>query len=237
MAKTRSAFPWLLTILALILLVVLISLGVWQTKRLAWKEGLIRQAEQAAQAPVIPLSEALALDDPEFRQVLLTCPGLARAPFVELRSIEAGQTGRRLISLCSPPSGRALLVDRGFIPEGIEARPQVLADDSMPVVLTAVMRHSPPPSGMTPAPEGLTFYGRDLTGMAKALGAKGEVLPYAFYAATSINPEIPALISAVPPPAFSNNHLGYALTWFGLAIALIVFYAVLLRRRLSSKDN
>ena len=34
-----------------------------------------------------------------------------------------------------------------------------------------------------------------------------------------------------PPAAFSNNHLGYALTWFGLAITLVVFYAALLLRR------
>ena len=32
--------------------------------------------------------------------------------------------------------------------------------------------------------------------------------------------------------ADANNHFGYALTWFGLAIALIGFYVALLRRRL-----
>ena len=39
---------------------------------------------------------------------------------------------------------------------------------------------------------------------------------------------------SAPPAAFSNNHLGYALTWFGLALALVGFYIVLLRRKLTS---
>ena len=38
--------------------------------------------------------------------------------------------------------------------------------------------------------------------------------------------------NSAPPAAFSNNHLGYALTWFGLALALVGFYIVLLRRTL-----
>lgn len=236
-AKTRPSFPWLLSLLALVLLVVLVGLGTWQVQRLAWKEGLIRAAEAAEQAPVLPLSQALALPDPEFRKVLITCPGLARAPYAELRSIEAGQTGVRLVSLCREASGQSLLVDRGFLAEGLSARPQIKAEDTMPVVLTAVLRRVPAPSSMTPPPEGLHFYGRDLPAMAKALGAMAGVLPYGVYATSNINPEVQGVVSSAPPVAFSNNHLGYALTWFGLAIALIVFYAVLLRRRLKLKDN
>ncbi|HAJ02034.1 MAG TPA: Surfeit locus 1 family protein, partial [Brevundimonas sp.] len=43
-----------------------------------------------------------------------------------------------------------------------------------------------------------------------------------------------ALQPSAPPAAFSNNHLGYALTWFGLALALAGFYIALLRRKLTS---
>ena len=42
---------------------------------------------------------------------------------------------------------------------------------------------------------------------------------------------------SAPPAAFTNNHLGYALTWFGLAVALIAFYGALLRRRMTRKDT
>ena len=75
------------------------------------------------------------------------------------------------------------------------------------------------------------FYGRDNAAMARALGIEGPVEARTLYALTSSNPEWPALKPSAPPAAFSNNHLGYALTWFGLAIALVVFYAALLLRR------
>lgn len=236
-ARSRPSFPWILSLLALLFFCVLIALGVWQMKRLAWKEGLIRAAERAATAPVLPLSDALKLGEIEFRRVLITCPGLGRAPFVELQTIEAGQVGVRLVSLCREVSGLTLLVDRGFIPDGLAARPEVVAGDTLPAVATAVLRQVPAPSGMTPPPEGLRFYGRDIPAMAKALGGEGEVLPLGVYATTPVNPEVSGMTASAPPAAFSNNHLGYALTWFGLAIALIVFYAVLLRRRLRAKDN
>jgi surfeit locus 1 family protein len=57
--------------------------------------------------------------------------------------------------------------------------------------------------------------------------------PFTLYALTSSNPDWTALKPSAPPPAFSNNHLGYALTWFGLALALVGFYIVLLRRKLT----
>ena len=57
------------------------------------------------------------------------------------------------------------------------------------------------------------------------------------FATTSTNPDWAALKPSAPPAAFTNNHLGYALTWFGLAAALIAFYVVLLRRRMTRKDT
>ena len=51
------------------------------------------------------------------------------------------------------------------------------------------------------------------------------------YALTSSNPEWLALKPSDPPAAFSNNHLGYAITWFGLALALLGVYVALLRRK------
>lgn len=236
MTSGRVRFPWLLSLLCLILVAILVWLGQWQMQRLGWKEGLIASAETARGAQVAPLAQVLALDDPEFRPVLATCPGLAHAPFVELQTIEAKQMGVRLISACREAGGQTLLVDRGFVLNEISQRPQIKPGDTMPVIVAGVLRRPPPPSRLTPAPEANHFYGRDTEAMAKALGASGTVVPYTLYATTSTNPEMASLQPSVPPVAFSNNHLGYALTWFGLAIALIVFYAVLLRRRLKSKD-
>lgn len=234
-SPSRPRFPWLMTLAAVAVLALLVALGVWQVQRLQWKEGLIAAAEAAADQPPVPLTEALEAAEPEFRRVILTCRGLSGAPFVELQSIEDGEAGVRLISACPIEGGPILLVDRGFVAAEVSARPAVRAD-TMPTTLAGVLRRAPAPGALTPPPAHGRFYGRDNQAMAQALGVAGPASPFVVFATTSSNPEWTALRPSAPPTAFSNNHLGYALTWFGLALVLIVFYGVLLRRRLNRKD-
>lgn len=228
-------FPWILTVLTVAALVLLIGLGLWQVERLKWKEGLIAASEAAAAKPPAPLDQVLAEGDLEFRKALIVCPGLASAPYVELQSIHEGEAGVRLISACKPVGmAFSLLIDRGFIADGVSARPRVV-ETTLPLVLIGEFRRFDPPGGMTPTPANGRFYGRDTAAMAKALKVEGPVRPEAVFAVTPTNPEFAALRPSAPPAAFSNNHFGYALTWFGLAIALAGFYVALLRRR-TKKD-
>lgn len=233
----RPRFPFVLTVLAILLLGALLALGVWQVQRMQWKEGLIASAEAAAGQPPLPLAEALKVENPEFRRVILTCRGLSAARFVELQSIEDGDAGVRLVSACAVEGAPTLLVDRGFVSAEISSRPSVNPADAMPVVITGVLRRAPAPSRLTPPPAEGRFYGRDAEAMARALKVEGPISPFTVFATTSTNPDWQALKPSAPPAAFTNNHLGYALTWFGLAVALITFYAVLLRRRLTRKDT
>lgn len=235
MAKTR--FPYVLTLLALVLLAVLMALGFWQVNRLQWKTGLIDAAQAAETLPPASLDEVLASEAPEFRQVIATCRGLNTAAFVELRTIDRGEAGVRLVSACALDAGGTLMVDRGFVRQDDSARPPLDAAQTMPVTFTGVLRQPTKPSGMTPPPEGMFFYGRDNEAMAKALGVTGPVSDWVLYASSPINPEVPQVHPVVPPAAFTNNHLGYALTWFGLAAALIILYGVLLRRRLVRRST
>ena len=227
-----NRFPWLLTLFVLPALAMLMGLGVWQVQRLAWKEGLIAQSEAAAKAEPAALAEVLTAPDPEFRRALVVCPGLATSPFVELQSIHDGGPGARLISLCRAPGvATPLLIDRGFVPEGASARPRVI-ESTLPLSLLVELRRTPGAgNAMTPPPAGNRFYARDSAAMAKVLGAP-TVSEFTLFALASPNPEIGALSASAPPAAFSNNHLGYAMTWFGLAIALVGFYVAMLWRRM-----
>lgn len=229
----KDRFPWGLTIASALVFVLLVTLGVWQVQRLQWKQGLIARAEAVATAP--PASPAAVLEavEPEFGKVALVCPGLATAPFVELQTIHEGQPGVRLISACRHPGyDRTLLIDRGFVADTISARPPVSAS-ATPVRLVAQVRTTPAPGPMALAAEGRRFFARDNAAMARVLGVEGPVAPQTLFALTSSNPEWLALKPSAPPAAFSNNHLGYAITWFGLALALAGFYIALLRRKLS----
>lgn len=229
----RSRFPWGLTLAVGLMLAALIGLGVWQVQRLHWKLGLIAASDAAAVRPPAPLAEILAAPgDAEFRRVLAVCPGSATAPFVELQTIHDGQAGVRLISLCRAPGMAApLLLDRGFIADADAGRPRVRADQTLPLSILAQLRRAPPPGPLAPPPSNGRFYARDNIALARALGAE-RTGDFTLYALASTNPEVAGLQPSAPPAAFSNNHFGYALTWFGLAIALAGTYLALLLRRL-----
>lgn len=228
----RARFPLGLTLVAVLAFGLLCGLGVWQVQRLQWKDGLIRQSEAAAALGPAPLAEVLAVPDPAFRKVAIDCPGLSSARYVELQTIHDGVSGVRLLSVCRPVrSSEVFLIDRGFVAGEISARPPVSAT-AAPVRVTAELRQTPPPGPMALPVEKGRFFARDNPAIARALGV-GTVNPNTLFALTSSNPEWEALQPSAPPAAFSNNHLGYALTWFGLALALSAFYIVLLRRRLN----
>ena len=226
-------FPWILTLFTVPCLALLIGLGVWQVERLQWKEGLIGQADAAAKMPPAPISEVLTAPNPEFRKALIVCPGLPTAPYVELQSIIDGGAGVRLISICrAPGQAKPFLIDRGFLPDTTTARPRAIPS-TLPLSLLVELRRTPKAGGgMTPPATATHFYARDSAAMAKALGAP-DVSEFTLFALSSSNPELAALEASAPPAAFANNHFGYALTWFGLAIALIGFYVAMVRRQMA----
>lgn len=227
MSEHRTArFPWGLTIVSLLAFVLLVSLGVWQVQRLQWKQGLIARAEAAADLPPVSLEALAQMQDPEFRTAVLVCD-FQNGRWVELQSIQDGEVGVRLISSCD-----GWLVDLGFVPETVSARP-AQQPAAIPAI-TAQARRVEVPGAFAPPPEGNRFYARDTEAMSRALGVEGPVPPYVLFATGSAWPGWEALKPSAPPPAFSNNHLGYALTWFGLALALAGFYIALLRRKLTS---
>ncbi|MCF8506276.1 MAG: SURF1 family protein [Caulobacter sp.] len=224
-------FPIGLTIATAISLAILIGLGAWQLKRLAWKTDLLASIAAAQSAPVKPIGQVPLTPAYEFRRVSLDCPGLATAPYVELYALRDGQAGHRLVSLCSPVGSRMpIMVDRGFVADTVSARPPVAASTEV-VHLTGVLREGETAGAFTPPTLKNLFYVRDLDQMAYALGARRHP-DVMILAETSSNPDWPALIPAPLPTDIANRHLEYALTWFGLAGALVAVYAALVRRRM-----
>lgn len=232
----RGGFPVGLTVAVGIALVILIALGTWQVQRLKWKEDLLHRiaALQAAPAqPIGPVLDRVAQGgDADFTRVKVTCPGLAAAPFLELYSLREGQAGSRLISACHVDSAkyRTVLVDRGFVGDTISARPPVDATATAPVEMVGVLRKPEPGNAFSPPNTPQRWYVRDLPAMATALKS-ADVAPLTLMAETSTNPDWKGLIPAPIPADIPNRHLEYALTWYGLAAALLGVYAAMLFRR------
>ena len=234
-SEPHRGFPTGLTAAAVIALAILIGLGTWQLQRLAWKRDLLDRIAILDTAPAQPLGavlERLATGaDADFTRVTATCPGLGSAPFLELYSVRDGQAGSRLISACRVESGRygSVLVDRGFVGDTISARPPV-TPSSGAVTITGVLRQPEPGNAFSPPNQPGRWYTRDVPAMAAALKAPAPA-PLVLMAETSSNPEWKALVPAPLPAQIANRHLEYALTWYGLAGALLGVYAAMLFRR------
>lgn len=222
-------FPIGLTIASAIAFAILIGLGVWQIQRLHWKTALLADVAAARTAPVRPLAEVLASPRPAWRRVSVECPGLATAPFIELQTIVDGQPGSRLISKCPIPGG-SILVDRGFIDAERSVRPPV-TETTEPVAVVGVLREGDVGGAFTPPPAHGRFYARDLKAMASELKAPNPV-PFFIAAETQTTPGFSVLKPVPVPGDIPNRHLGYIITWFGLAGALACVYAAMLAKRL-----
>ena len=141
----------------------------------------------------------------------------------------------RLISACRLRDSAygSVLVDRGYVADSISAGPPLDPTDATPLDLIGVLRAPEPGNTFSPPNTPQRWYIRDVIGMAAILQAPRPA-PLVLMAETATNPEWQALIPAPIPTEIANRHLEYALTWYGLAAALLGVYAAMLFRRRAS---
>ena len=211
----------------------LIALGTWQVQRKAWKEALIATVTERLAAPPsrLPAPADWAELDPakdEYRRVAFAAEFLndkEALVYTIGSSLRGGSSGPGYwLFVPARVSGATVMVNRGFVPEGRQDRATWRQGDAN-LVIVGVMRWPERPGLFTPAAEPAKnlWFARDPTAIAAAKGI-GPVAP--FY----IEQESPAAPGGLPvtgelKPNFPNNHLGYALTWYGLALVLATSYA------------
>ena len=214
------------SIAAVILTGILIWLGVWQLQRLTWKENLIATVAGHMQAPPIALDQALTLspDDVQYRKLMLSGHfDNSKESYVFTTSAEGDAVYHVLTPFISD-DGRILMVDRGAVPQS-KLSPQSRQPVEGETKVTGVWRVPDPPGFFTPKadPSKHIWYARDLAGIAAADGVS-LAAPAVIEADSSPNPgNLP--LGGQTVVDFPNNHLQYALTWFGLAAGLIGVYA------------
>jgi len=213
------------TVTAVIMTAILIGLGVWQLERLQWKLGLIAEVSGHMAAAPISLDQALGMDadQVQYRRVALS-GRLDNAK--EAYVFTTGAGGEPVYHVITPfmtDDGRTLLVDRGFVPkERLDPKSRSAVDGE--IRLVGVWRVPDAPGVFTPAPDKAhrIWYARDLQGIA---------------AADHLRLAAPVILEADAAPnpggwpkggqtvvSFRNEHLSYAITWFGLAAGLIGVY-------------
>ncbi|WP_394762033.1 SURF1 family protein [Phenylobacterium sp.] len=236
-ASEKGGFPVGLTVAAAIAFAILIGLGVWQLQRLKWKEALlahVAKLEMASpQSLEYTLGELTRGHEVEFTRVSVVCPGLATAPYQEVYDLRDGTVGARLVSACPVDNDtyKTILVDRGFVPDVRPARPPVDAQDMTPIEVVGVLRKPERGNFTTPRGGPGHWYLHDVAGLSQALRVSNPA-PVLLFAESRINPSVPAITPAPLPVQISNRHLGYALTWLGLAGALAGVYGAAVIKRM-----
>ena len=211
-------------------LVLLIGLGVWQVQRLHWKEGLIAQRDAAvAAAPVAPpqmLEQARGL---EFHPIVAEGTFENDKELFLAATSDEGEAGYQVITPLVMSDGRTIFVNRGFIPLELKDRAKRTAGELSGVVRVVGLLRVPPakkPSFFLPdnRPDLNLWFWVDLPAMAQKDGIAGAT-PFYLDADKAANPGgWPK--GGVTRLELPNNHLQYALTWFSLAIALVVIYVL-----------
>ena len=232
----------LVSLLAVAAFAVLVGLGTWQLERLAWKEALIaavdaRLAAAPEPAPPPPWDGA-DLADVDYRRVTVVGRFLPQEAFVytilsDARGPLAGP-GYWVVSPFETDAGWLVLVNRGFVPvdgRGPAARPP--APDG-PTTLEGVVRGADPPGLFTPAPDraGRIWYVRDAGELAPAfhLPAGRPLAPFTIDAVAAETPAGGVPQAGETRTVFPNSHLQYAVTWYGLAAALVAVFGVFAAR-------
>jgi len=221
---------------ALILLAVLgilVGLGTWQVQRLYWKEGLLADIAARKDAPAVPLSaiEAMAASggDIEYRVVTATGHYLNNKERHFLATY-GEQPGFHIYTPLQLADGRYVFVNRGFVPSDAkepEKRKQGQLTGEQTLTGLARAKLAEQPSGMPDNDLAKNiFFWRDLDAMASSDGLpKDKVLPFFIDADKTPNPEgLP--VGGVTIIDLPNSHLQYAVTWYGLAVALVAIVAI-----------
>ena len=220
-------------------LVALLALGVWQLQRLAWKESLIAERQDRLTAPAVTLAEALA--EPEaltFRKLALRGQWRASQDLRLVSRTHKGQVGFHLITPLVLDDGRAVLVDRGWLSAGLDT-PDGLAAAGVegPAEIAGHLRQGgwQGSLGFQPVndPAANTWLWFDLPAMAEALELEAPVTVFYLQAAPlpGFDPAAGQPLATVPSVNLKNDHLGYAVTWFSLAVALAVIFLLYHLRR------
>lgn len=222
------------TVFSLPTLLICLGLGAWQIERLFWKRDLIAQREAAVAAAPIGMPKTLAeARSMEFRHVSDEGVFLNEKEIFLGATSEGGGQGYHVLTPLLEPGGRVVFVNRGYIPAELRDPAKRAAGQIAGTVHVEGLLRLPPagkPNWFLPdnRPDLNYWFWVDLPAMATA-DQLDRVAPFYMDADAKPNPGgWPK--GGVTRLSLPNNHLQYAITWFSLAVALIVIYVLFHRR-------
>ena len=211
-----------------------VLLGNWQVRRLHWKRQLIHDVATRVHAPPVAAPgpakwPRIAAGHQQYLHVRLQGRFLPGAQTLVHGASELGY-GFWVIAPLRTDRGFIVLVNRGYIPADLPDTPASaqVQPPTGEVGLTGLLRLSEPGGGFLRPnhPADQQWYSRDVPAIASGRGLPmGEVAPY--FVDADAGP--PDASSSAPWPragltvtSFPNNHLGYLITWYLLALGVLL---------------
>ena len=215
--------------------VFLSGLGFWQVKRLAWKEALIQRVETNLSAAPLTLAEIDAMhqrgEDFEYRPVKLAGE-FDHSGEQHFFATHKGSPGYFVYTPLKLETGAYIFVNRGYVPlEQKVSSGREAGQVTGRVEIEGLARSAPDAKPNTFVPDNdlakNVYHWKSLDQMTARAFASGSgesggpVMPFFVDAGDTANPGgLPQ--GGVTLIEFPNNHLQYAITWFGLAATLLV---------------
>lgn len=216
--RPRSALTLaILALLAVAGVAALLALGIWQVQRLGWKTDLIARVDQRVHAA--PTSapgpaewSGITRDKDEYRRVTVTGEFLNDDAVLTQAVTEIGGGFWVIVPLVTDDG--TYLINRGFVPA--DAR-DAYARPTGPQTVIGLLRITEPEGGFLRdnQPSEDRWYSRDVAAIAETRGLT-NVAPFFIDADRGDG----APVGGMTVIAFPNKHLGYAITWFALALGL-----------------
>ena len=239
-APRRRFRPRLIpTIATFVTLIILLGLGTWQVERLQWKTDLIARVQAGLAADPVDLPGDVGQPaDWEYRRVRVTGQFQHQNEAYIGPRLYTGADGQQrqgvhvLTPLVRDDGAGTVLIDRGWVP--LDRRdPATRAEGQAygSVTVTAIARLPQDRGFMQPDNDPVTrnFFWLDMKALAGIAGVE-QLAPLVLQADYAANAGgLP--IGGRTIVALKNDHLAYALTWYGLALTLVgVFIAASFRR-------
>lgn len=220
-------------------LIILLGLGSWQVDRLFWKQGLIEQRQAQSHMPPIAVPiDTVVEPEMAFRAAFAEGRYLNDQEKYLMARTQRGNIGFQLITPLEQKDGRIILINRGWVPaenRDPKTRPQSQIDGQVHV--TGVLRLPKTKHWAQPENDPLAnqwFY-VDVDHMAEDTGADLASRYYLELDDTPVAGGLP--MGGQAKVELPNNHLEYAITWYSLALSLIVIFVLYHRRPNDDKKD
>lgn len=238
-SSSNHRSQWVLNVFSLAAFACLLALGTWQVQRLGWKENLIASIDERMKSAPLSLAEIekqfAETGDVDYRPVSLGGTILVDHEQYFL-STHQGQSGWNVYAPLQLPDQRIVMLNRGFVPYDLRdpaKRGGIQPSGDVQIIGLARNPLSGKPSSIIPEndPAKNTWYWKDLRSMAANAGvAQERLLPFFVDDWTEYAPgSLPVTRTTIV--SLPNNHLQYAITWYGLAAALAGVWSFVIFRR------